>query len=250
MEKPRLVMIHGLLGALDCLQHLEPLITAADARTVHLLGYGNLRDAPTLGISLSAQASHVAKFIERLGSGRVWVLGHSVGGAVAMFLADQRPDLVQGVINVEGNFTLNDAFWSSRIASMTAQQWAAEFDVMRSDPSAWLRKNGIVETHKNLAWATTMLQREQPAATIHNMARAVVAETSPPAYLEMIKRVIDRGTPLHLVAGEKSAAGWDIPAWARTAAASYTELPDTGHMMMLEDPARFASTIDALVTAE
>lgn len=46
---------------------------------------------------------------------------------------------------------------------------------------------------------------------------------------------------VHLVAGERSAGGWDVPDWAKTAAASDTVVPGVGHMMMLEEPDRSAA---------
>lgn len=42
--------------------------------------------------------------------------------------------------------------------------------------------------------------------------------------------------PVHLVAGARSRSGWDIRDWALQEAASYTEAPNTGHMIMLEAP--------------
>jgi pimeloyl-ACP methyl ester carboxylesterase len=247
MLQRRIILIHGLLGALDCLRCVESLITAAEAHTVHLIGYGDHRDAPTNGITLASQAAHAAKRIESLGWQKAWVLGHSVGGAITMFLADQRPDLVEGIINVEGNFSLKDAFWSSRIAKIPLERWMTQFEKMQSDPVAWLKSTGIEPSPQRIAWAETMLQREQPATTVHNMAHAVIAETSPPGYLEMIRRVIDRGAPLHLVAGEKSAANWSAPDWVRSTAASYSEIPKSGHMMMLEDPKGFTNVINEIL---
>ncbi len=246
MTKPHLAMIHGLLGAIECLRSLEKMIGGADAWTIQLIGYGENRDANTQGITLAAQAAHAALCIEEFGWRRTWVLGHSVGGAVAKLLANQRPDLVKSVIDVEGNFTLKDAFWSGRIAKMSAVEWDAEFRSMQADPAAWLERNEITPNAQRLAWTSSMLQREQPASTIHAMAQAVVAATSPPSYLDMIHRVADR-TPIHLFAGERSAAGWDVPEWMRAKAKSYTVQPSAGHMMMLEDPEQFSRLIDSII---
>ena len=57
-----------------------------------------------------------------------------------------------------------------------------------------------------------------------------------PRYYEtMLRDVFDR-VPVQLVAGARSRAGWDVPDWALKAAASYTEIPEAGHMVMLEAP--------------
>ena len=109
MEKPTLVMIHGLVGSLD---YFDPRSRLANVvvETPDLLGYGSHRESEPTRLTLAAQAEHVAGVISRLDAARVWLLGHSMGGAVAVLLADRWPDLIAGLINVEGNFTLKDAF--------------------------------------------------------------------------------------------------------------------------------------------
>ncbi|WP_227744214.1 alpha/beta fold hydrolase [Yersinia kristensenii] len=42
----------------------------------------------------------------------VHVIGHSVGGAVAVLFARRYPEMTRSLTSVEGNFTLSDAFWS------------------------------------------------------------------------------------------------------------------------------------------
>jgi lipase len=75
----------------------------------------------------------------------------------------------------------------------------------------------------------------QPATTIQATARAVVEFTGRAGYEQLLREVFARA-PVHLVAGARSRSGWHVPAWALTAAASYTEVPGAGHMVMLEAP--------------
>ena len=83
----------------------------------------------------------------------------------------------------------------------------------------------------------------QSATNVQAMARAVVKETASEAYLASVKSVVDRGTPIHLIAGETSRASWDVPAWIAAAAQSDTMLPGVGHMMMLETPQAFCHAV-------
>jgi len=48
------------------------------------------------------------------------LVAHSIGAVYAFELADARPDLVESVTSVEGNFSLHDAFWSRSIAELEA----------------------------------------------------------------------------------------------------------------------------------
>jgi hypothetical protein len=41
---------------------------------------------------------------------------------------------------VEGNFSLDDAFWSATLARMPAAEACAMLDGFRADPAAWLAR--------------------------------------------------------------------------------------------------------------
>jgi pimeloyl-ACP methyl ester carboxylesterase len=247
MNRPALVMVHGLVGSPD---YFEPArrIHNADVFCCDLLGYGAHRDAPAETLTLAAQAAHAVEYAERLRRGPVWLLGHSMGGAIVMLAEDRRPDLVAGIINVEGNFTLKDAFWSSRIIRRSAAEWAAEYNAMLADVPATLRQWGIEPTPERVGWMSRLL-RNQPAETVYAMSKALVAETQPPEYLEAVQRVVKRGRPLHLIAGEKSAEAWDVPEFVRRGATSYTEQPNVGHFMMLEEPDAFCHVVEGILVA-
>ena len=102
------------------------------------------------------------------------------------------------------------------------------------DPRAFLAGDGIEATDEHLAKAVDALAY-QPWRTVWMSASAIVEATSKPEYQELLRRVFARHR-VHLVAGERSAGGWDVPGWAREAAASSTVIPGVGHMMMLENP--------------
>jgi pimeloyl-ACP methyl ester carboxylesterase len=239
-----LVFIHGLLGSS---RYFDPqgLLPELEVRTPDLLGYGANRSIDT-GISLQAQADEIARVLREEVGRPAWLLGHSVGGAVMLLAAERAPELVQGLISVEGNFTLKDAFWCSRIAAMPEADWAAEYGAMEDDPAAWLERTGIEASDQRIAWVRDILAN-QPYTTIQAMARSVVETTGAPAWLEGVRRVLGSGVPLYLLGGELSAAGWDIPEWVSALACKSLVQPKAGHMMMLEDPAAFCGLVDGIV---
>jgi len=236
-----LVLVHGLIGSLNA-----PLVTRAFSRRVlapDLLGYGP-GPAPSTPWTLDDQAAHLGAIIEAKTDDPVDLVGHSVGGAVAWRLSLLRPDLVRSLTSVEGNFSLGDAFWSRQIASQPLAEVEAALAVFRSDVGAWLRRSGVDPTEAVLAIATDWLDN-QPASTVQTQARAVVRATTDPAYLEGVRDVLGRGLPLHLVAGERTAAGWTVPDWVRAAAVSDVVAPGTGHLLMIENPGVFAALVEA-----
>jgi len=249
--RPRLLLVHGLLGSLS---YVEPqrYLPGVDVFAPDLAGYGRRRSVDA-GITLPDQAALLAAFLkDEVGATEAapaWVLGHSVGGAIAMLLADRVPGLVRGLISVEGNFTLKDAFWTGRIAALPEEEWAAEYGAMEDNPAAWLESKGIEASDERRAWAREILDN-QPYATVQKMARSVVATTGAPDYLGCVGRVLARATPLYLVGGEQSAAGWDVPEWVLAQARRVCVQPKAGHMMMLEDPAAFCRIVESILYDE
>jgi pimeloyl-ACP methyl ester carboxylesterase len=241
---PALVMIHGLLGS-GAYYGPRQYLPGLDLHTPDLLGYGAKRSVDA-GIDLHAQAAEVARVLREEVGAPAWLLGHSVGGAVMMLAAHEAPDYVRGLISVEGNFTLKDAFWCARIAAMPDADWAAEYGAMEDDPAAWLERIGIEASDERVVLAREILEN-QPCTTVRAMARSVLEVTGAPGYLDLVRRVLGTGVPLYLLGGELSAAGWDVPEWVLALACRSLVQPGAGHMMMLEDPAAFCGIVGDIV---
>ena len=97
---PPVVVLHGLLGRarnwLSIARALEP------SYAVHLVDLRNHGASPwSAEMSYAAMARDVAALIERLATGPVRLIGHSMGGKVAMVLALTRPELVERLIVVD-----------------------------------------------------------------------------------------------------------------------------------------------------
>ena len=95
-DAPAIVLIHGLGGQLR--NFARPLVE--DLERDHRLilvdrpGSGWSRRAPDASSSLWQQADTMAKFIRALGLERPAIVGHSLGGALALTLAAEHPDVV------------------------------------------------------------------------------------------------------------------------------------------------------------
>jgi pimeloyl-ACP methyl ester carboxylesterase len=93
-----IVMVHGLMGQLRNFSHSLAGRLAADHRII-------LVDRPGWGHSsihgarpgIVAQAKMIAALIEQLKLDKPLLVGHSLGGAVSLALALDRPDLVRGL---------------------------------------------------------------------------------------------------------------------------------------------------------
>jgi pimeloyl-ACP methyl ester carboxylesterase len=92
-----LVLLHGLFGSARNWGAVQKAL-AAEYRVValDLRNHGASPQAP--GMAYAAQAEDVAETLAALGIERAAVLGHSMGGKVAMMLALTMPDLVERLI--------------------------------------------------------------------------------------------------------------------------------------------------------
>lgn len=98
-EGPALLMIHGLGGQLSHYTYGIAGRLAGRYRVVAVDRPGSGWSPALSGgeAGLPAQAAVLAALIERLGLGRPLVVGHSLGGAVALALALEHPDKVSGL---------------------------------------------------------------------------------------------------------------------------------------------------------
>jgi pimeloyl-ACP methyl ester carboxylesterase len=94
-----ILFLHGLGAQLH--QFRQPLFAALspDYRLIAVdrPGSGYSTRAPGATGRLNEQADVIASFIEALGLEKPLVVGHSLGGAVALALALKRPDLISGL---------------------------------------------------------------------------------------------------------------------------------------------------------
>jgi len=96
---PPLVLIHGLAGQTRVYTHslLDRLKAEHRVIIIDRPGCGYSTRPRGASAAISAQARTIARFIETLGVERPLVVGHSLGGAIALSLALNHPELVSGL---------------------------------------------------------------------------------------------------------------------------------------------------------
>ncbi|WP_372571108.1 alpha/beta fold hydrolase [Ruegeria jejuensis] len=98
-DAPSLVLIHGLSGKLQHFTYAMMDDLARDHRVIALdrpgCGYSSPFDASAKG--LSAQAEVIGMFLDRLEVQNPVLVGHSLGGALALAMALERPDKTAGM---------------------------------------------------------------------------------------------------------------------------------------------------------
>lgn len=96
-----IVFVHGLGGQLHHFRHpIFPLLTGYRLIALDRPGSGYSERATGATARLPEQADIVVKFIEALGLEKPLLVGHSLGGAVALTVALNHPDAVSGVVTL------------------------------------------------------------------------------------------------------------------------------------------------------
>ncbi len=100
-------IIPGLFGAAFAFRKVTALLAAAGYRPIVIepIGTGSSSRPETADYSLAAQSRRLAAVLDSLRAGPVLILAHSLGASMAFRLAIERPDLVGGIVSLEGGPT-------------------------------------------------------------------------------------------------------------------------------------------------
>ena len=118
-SKPVLVFIHGwLLSHRYWLPLIEEIKDEYSCLTYDLKGFGlsqwdvNNNSFPNSEFDLSSYAQDVEMLLDKLGIEKAWLVGHSLGGSVALWGADMCKEKVTGVfcVNAGGGIYLEEEF--------------------------------------------------------------------------------------------------------------------------------------------
>jgi pimeloyl-ACP methyl ester carboxylesterase len=88
----RVILIHGTMDRASGFAKVLTHLGAVDVVTYDRRGYGHARDRQPASLD-----DHVVDLLDQLGEERAVLVGHSLGGDLALAAAARRPDLVQAV---------------------------------------------------------------------------------------------------------------------------------------------------------
>jgi pimeloyl-ACP methyl ester carboxylesterase len=99
-----LVLIPGIFGGAYGYRRITGPLVARGYRTIVIepLGYGSSSHPKNADYSFTAQTARVARTLDQLGVKRALFVAQSSGAAIAFRLAILRPDLVRGLLSLDG----------------------------------------------------------------------------------------------------------------------------------------------------
>ena len=121
----RILLLHGFGGDLNSWQfnHNE-LSSSATVYALDLPGHGGSNKDVGIG-DYDALSTVIYNFVETVGLGEVHLVGHSLGGAVALFLSNRYPDLVASLTLISSvglGTKLNEEYISNFIRARTSRE--------------------------------------------------------------------------------------------------------------------------------
>jgi len=100
-DAPPIVLVHCFTCSIDWWNRMMPLLSRKHrVVAVDLLGHGG-SEKPESGYTPPNQAKLVAQALEKLQVSDAEIVGHSLGGSVAVALAEQNPQLVDRVVIID-----------------------------------------------------------------------------------------------------------------------------------------------------
>jgi pimeloyl-ACP methyl ester carboxylesterase len=228
-----LVFIHGLGASGNSFARCFAMEAFRDftAAAVDLPGCGESSWAADFSYSIKDQAEVVLRWVRNLELTRIILVGHSMGGAICLYVAEALGEQVAGFFSLEGNLSREDCFFSGKIASASQSDFEKQgIQEFRDAVKASLEEApspGLVNYYENISKA-------YPRA-IYLSSVSLVQESCEG---HLSQRFATLATRKWYVFGERSTS----PATKKFLEKSnipYFVVPESGHFMMDDQPDLF-----------
>jgi pimeloyl-ACP methyl ester carboxylesterase len=252
---PALLLLHGIANSSETWARVAPLL--ADRFTLiapDLLGHG-ASASPRGDYSLGAHASGARDVVTALGHERVTVVGHSLGGGVAMQFAYQFPERTERLVLVSSGGLGREVHLLLRAASLPGADYVLPALTSRRLMDFGRGVGGLLDRFG--------LKPGGDLAVLAAGFASLDSAGARQAFLHTVRAVIEPGgqrvsandrlalaarMPTLLVWGARDSI---IPVAHGEAAheampgSRFVAFPDAGHMPHDDDPARFAAVLTA-----
>jgi pimeloyl-ACP methyl ester carboxylesterase len=230
-DLPVCVYLHGLGSSSSAdFPHIaaDPALRGRRALLVDLLGFGYSDRPPGFTYAMDDHARAVAELLEDLQLAGCTVIGHSMGGSIAISLAALYPGCVSRLIVAEGNLDPGGGMVSRPIAAFAEEEFLshgyATFAAAIAKEPEWAGYHATVRAADPLG--------------LYRSAVELKRGTEP----MMRDRLYGLTIPRTVVFGARSLPDPDTDALPQHGI-RVEVLPDAGHAMMHDNPSAFAAAI-------
>ncbi len=242
-DDPPHVWLHGLGRSSTTLAHVAAHARLRKRRSllVDLLGFGISDKPDTFSYSLDDHAAVVVRLLDGVGAATGVLIGHSLGGTVAVLAAARRPELVSALVVAEGNLDPGGAPMSLEIVAQSEDEYVAEGfrrGLERMHAQARANPTSVVAAR---------LGSQQLAAPVamYRTARSLVEMTRPTVREQLLDLDVPRlfVVAAHTLEAPRKPPSGEAGEGLERTGVRVTVVPDTGHSLMFENPDGFAHAI-------
>lgn len=252
-EGPPLVLIPGLFGAAYGFRKVIPGFLELGYRVIVIepLAVGSSSRPAKADYSLTAQAARIGRAMDTLGLRGALVVAHSLGSSMALRLAWRRPELISGLVLLEGGPVETAASPGFRRA-MTYLPWVRWAGGVRTIQRV-IRKS-LVAASGDAAWVDDEVIRQYTAGAASDLdgtllAYLAMAEAREPERLE--PHLAQIACPVRVLLGGARHAGGPGEEELRRLRTAVPQVvvatvPEAGHHLHEERPDRVVEVVRSL----
>jgi pimeloyl-ACP methyl ester carboxylesterase len=248
-----IVFIHGFGGSTFSWRRNAPFFAGRGYRVVSLdmKGFGLSYKDSASDYSHLEQARLLADALARVGVDHAYLVGHSMGTSVMLHFAHLYPERVLGLISVAGAVNLDEGGLHPsvllhfgpfrRIGEVFLTRYAAKERLGQILSSAYYRKDIVT---------AEVVDGYYSRLVIGQWAQSLMAMTRDISKNAITFQLEDITCPTLILWGENDT--WvkraDIDRWRdRIPSAEFQAIPETGHLLMEEDPKLFNNMVLAFL---
>ena len=252
-QGPVLLLLHGIANSSETWEPVAPLLQRHFTLVApDLLGHG-ASATPRGDYSLGAHATGVRDIVTALGYDHVTVVGHSLGGGIAMQFAYQFPERCERLVLVSSGGLGREVHLLLRAAALPGADWVLP----------WLTSSRLHGVGRTVGALLRRSHVSSPGDDPEVLARGFASLDNAGArhaFLQTLRAVVEPAgqrvsagdrlglavMPTLIVWGERDSiipVSHGIAAHEAIPSSQLVVFPDAGHMPHHQDPRRFAKTL-------
>ncbi|TXI39454.1 MAG: alpha/beta fold hydrolase, partial [Mycobacterium sp.] len=254
-----ILLLHGMAGSSQTWRSvIRPLSRKYRVIAPDLLGHGSSAK-PRSDYSLGAFAVLLRDLLDELGVARATVVGHSLGGGVAMQFVYQHPDYCERLVLIGSGGLGPDVGWTLRLLSAPGAELImpiiAPQPVLTAGEKvrSWVAKMGIESPRGGEIWnAYSSFSDAETRQAFLRTLRSVV-DYRGQAVSALNRLNVRADMPIMAIWGEQDAIIPVQHAYAALEArpdARVEVMPGVGHFPQVERPTEVVDLIDDFITSQ
>lgn len=236
-DKETLFFIHGLGSCKDSFEEVwkAPGCHSYSIFTFDLAGFGDSSKPTSFSYDMRDHAGVVGKIIKTLNLKNLHLVGHSMGGAIALFYLDVAPNNALSFINLEGNLCPQDCTFSRQAKNTSWREFESSVFRQIKEETRTSEDKGLREYYRCLA-------KSSPHAFYQSSCSLVKYSDSG----ILLKKFLHLQVKSYYVFGEKNK-DMAIIETLKGHNLHLASIPKSGHFMMNDSPKAFYAILLSLL---